>query len=68
MKFPNLKAEIARKGLTVETLSLICGISYSSLSAKLAGRRKVSYEDALKIKNALGVDVPLETLFAEKAV
>ena len=68
MKFPNLKAEIARKGLTVEALSLICGISYSTLSAKLAGRRKMSYSDAVKIKTALGVDVPLETLFSERAV
>jgi len=66
MRFPNLNAEIARKGLTIEMLSVISGISYSSLSAKLAGRRKMSYEEALKIKNALGVDVPLETLFAER--
>lgn len=68
MKFPNLKAEMARRGFTIKGLSAVSGIRYSTLSAKLSGRRKLAYTETLKIKDALGVDVPLETLFADEAV
>ena len=68
MVYPNLKAEMARKGLTVEGLSLVSGISFSTLSSKLNGKRKMTYSEAVKIKQALNVDIPLEVLFTEKVM
>lgn len=68
MVYPNIKAEMARKNLTVEGLSLVSGIKFSTLSAKLNGKRDLTYPEAVKIKQALNVDIPLETLFVEGAV
>ena len=64
--FPNLKAEMARRGLTVKGLAVLAGIPYSTLSQKLKGARGLSYDEALKIKTALGVSIPLEILFSKE--
>ena len=66
--FPNLRAEMARRGLTVEDLAGLSGIKYSTLSQKLNGSRPLSFAETLKIKEALDVTIPLEVLFDEKAV
>lgn len=66
--FPNLKAEMARKGLTVVELAKMSGMPYTTLSPKIRGERPLTYKETLRIKEALGVDVPLEILFSEEAV
>ena len=65
--FSNVKAELARKGLTVVDLSNKTGIRYQSLSNKLHGKTPLKLEEALKIKTALDVDLPLEKLFELEA-
>lgn len=66
--YPNLRAEMARRGLTVEKMAELCGINYSAFSQILNGKRQLTWNVALRIKHVLDVDIPLEVLFAEKAV
>ena len=66
--FPNLRAEMARRNLTIEKMAESCGVSTQTMSLVLSGKRRLTYSMALSIKNALDVDIPLEILFDEKAV
>lgn len=66
--YPNLRAEMARRNLTVEKMAELCGVNYSAFSQILNGKRQLTWKMALRIKSILGVDIPLEVLFAEKAV
>lgn len=61
--YANVKAEMARKNLSVVDLSKRTGIRYQSLANKINGKAPVSLTDAKKIKNALEVDIPLDDLF-----
>lgn len=62
--YRNLKAEIARSGLSRTAVAEALGISLSTLSCKLAGKSPWLFEEAIKLKQVLGTDILLETLFA----
>lgn len=62
--YPYLKAEMAKRGITALMLSEMTGIPYSTLTPKLRGENPMTLGNAEKIKNALGVDIPMEKLFA----
>ena len=64
--YPNLNAEMGRQFMSALTLSNLTGIPYSTLSPKLTGKTPLKLSEALAIKRALKVDIPLETLFEEK--
>lgn len=66
--YPNIKAELARKNMTVSDLSDKTGINLSTLYGKLRGSYQVTVSEAISIKTALGVDIPLEVLFEKKEV
>lgn len=66
MFYPNLNAEIARKNLTLLALSRKIGIATSSLSNKLNMKVAFSLDEALKIKKALNVEMPIESLFKKE--
>ena len=61
----NLKAEIKRKGWTQEDLANNANMPLNTLRWKMAGKSKFSLNEAIIIKQALEVDIPLETLFAQ---
>lgn len=63
--YPNLKAEMARGKFTLEYVSKKLGISISTLSQKLQGKYPITLAEAKKIKEIIGVDIPLEILFEE---
>jgi len=65
--YPNLRAELARKGMTLTELAKETGMSLNVLSGRVNGKYEFTYSETLKIKKALGVDIPLEILF-ERAV
>lgn len=65
--FPNLNAEMARRNMTVNALSIKTGIPYSSLAPKLRGQRSIKVEEAVKIKDALETNLAIKTLFSTKA-
>lgn len=62
--YSNVKAELARKSLTVVDLSNKTGIRYQSLVDKINGKYPLTLEEAKTIKSALEVDIPMEELFA----
>lgn len=63
--FCNLNAEMARKGITSAYLAGKLGMTPTTLSLKLNGRSELSLKQAVQIKSILGVDIPLEVLFAK---
>lgn len=62
--YDNLRAEIARKNKTLVDLSNDTGIRYQTLSEKLRGNSQFTVKEAMAIKKALGVDMPIDELFA----
>ena len=64
--YPNLRAEIARKDIKIEELARMVNKTRSSLSLVLSGTSILYMEDAVALKKALNVDMPLEELFQEE--
>lgn len=63
--YGNVKAELARKSLSVVDLSNKTGIRYQTLVDKINGKYPVTLEEAKTIKSALEVEIPLEDLFEQ---
>ena len=61
--YPNLRAEIVRKGIKHADIANYLGITRSSLSAKMTGKRPFTWEEVEKISDMLNVDVSLKVLF-----
>lgn len=69
--FPNLRAEMARKNITIRKLHELLNeigvkISLSQLSLKLSGKYELTLPEADAIRNVLEIDIPLEVLFERK--
>lgn len=64
--YPNLEAELARKGWSKKKLSEILGKRYYTVIDKLNGKYPLTLMEARAIKNALNVDMSLDVLFFEK--
>lgn len=62
--YRNLRAEIARKNKTLVELSSATGIKYQTLSEKMRGKSQFTVKEAVAIKEALGVEMSLDELFA----
>lgn len=63
--YRNVKAEMTRRGITLEMLSEKMKPNVGSLSNKLNGKQPLTFNEAKQIKSILGVDMPLEVLFEE---
>lgn len=61
--YRNLLAEIARKGWNKKMLAKILKWRYATLIDKLNGKYPITLEEALKIKDTLGTEISVETLF-----
>lgn len=61
--YPNLFTEMLRQNLSGLKLLSLAGLKYSTVWPKLRHGGKVTLEEAIKIREALGVDMPLEVLF-----
>lgn len=64
--YNNLKAEMARKNMTVSDVSTKTGIRYQTLAMKIRGESAITIDEAIRIKAALGVSNPIEELFASE--
>lgn len=64
--YPNLKAEMARKDVSVLKLSMMTGIPYATLAPKLRGDKRLYLDEAVKIMSALATKEDIETLFAAR--
>lgn len=63
--FPNLEAEMARRGLTPEDISRAIKISPRSARNKLSGLSCWKYKEAVRIKDIFFAGMDLEFLFRE---
>ncbi|MBQ9263895.1 MAG: hypothetical protein IJ189_06735 [Clostridia bacterium] len=54
------------RGMDCRTLSQKTGMSYPTLRRKLRGEGSIRLADALRIRSALGCDMPIEVLFERK--
>ncbi len=61
--YPNLKAEIARKGETFGSVANICNITSNTFSQKINGKSEFTIDEAMKIADFLEADMPLQILF-----
>lgn len=66
MIYPNLRAELARKGWSIKQLADLIKMPATTLNNKLYGKSELNFSEAQRIKDALGVNIPLEVLFAKK--
>jgi hypothetical protein len=66
--YSNLRAEMARKKMSVSSLALEAGLCMPRLYDKINGKSKrgFSIKEGIAIKEVLGVDMPLEELFKEE--
>lgn len=65
--YPNLKAEMARIGITAMELAEKIKMPYSTLVPKLNGRYDFTLTEAKQIKETLKIDMPIELLFMKAA-
>lgn len=61
--FRNLRAEMARVGMTGKELAKEIGITNSTFSTKMNGKALFSLDEAFKIKKALRSRLSLDVLF-----
>lgn len=63
--YRNVKAEMARQGMTLGMLADRLELTLTTVSDKLNGKYPITFNQAKQIKSILGVDMPLEELFEE---
>ena len=63
--YPNLRAEMVRKNITVEQLAEFLGIDISTLSRKLNGKSGFTFRETLTINDFLQTEMPVEVLFEQ---
>ena len=71
--FPNIRAEMARKGLIQQDIvnelqKRGFTMVVPTFSAKFNGKFEFTFAEAVAIKEILGVEMPLEELFKKEAV
>lgn len=64
--YPNFNAERARADVTLEDIARETNTTVSSVSNKLNGVNKLTFADAVRYKEIIKTDVPLEILFKER--
>lgn len=61
--YPNLNAELARKGWTRKDLARETGLKYQTLNEKMNGKRPFTFHEAVLVKKALSTELGLEQIF-----
>lgn len=63
--YPNVKAELKRRGLGLEFVANTWEVTVPTASLKLSGKSIITLTEAKLLKEALGTDLPLEELYKE---
>lgn len=66
--YPNLEAERARRNVTLAKLAEALDLTVPTVSLKLNGKYPITMDEARKIKECIGTDLPLEELFSEEVL
>lgn len=64
--YPNLRAELARKNMSIPQLAELTGIKTTTLYDKYNGRSAFSLDEAVLIRDALGLDMSIDELFRKE--
>ena len=64
--YPNLEAELARRGMTKLKLAKQLNMRYPTLIDKLNGKRRMYFDDAIRIRNVVCPEADLDYLFERK--
>lgn len=61
--FPNLKAEMARRNISINEISNVLGVSEKTVRNYLNGKSKISWFDVIKIQNSFFPELKVGYLF-----
>lgn len=64
--FPNLEAEMARKGLKGKDLAKVLGVRIATVYDKLNGKYSFSLDEAMIIKQTFFPEYSIEYLFSKE--
>ena len=64
--YPNLRAELARKDLSIPQLAELTGIKTTTLYDKYNGRSAFSLDEAVLIRDSLGLEMSIDDLFRKE--
>ena len=65
-RYKNLRAEMARKGVTVRQIAQFLKVRFATVSDKLNGRSRFFCDEAIQIKRRFFPECPLEYLFDDE--
>lgn len=65
--YPNLRAELARKDISIPRLAELTGIKTTTLYDKYSGRTAFTLEEAAKIRDVLDLEMSIDELFRKEA-
>ena len=63
VRYPNLRAEMARRGMKNSDLCTALNMKNSTFSGKINGKSAFMVDEALRIKAFLNTEMPIEVLF-----
>jgi len=66
--YPNLEAEMARKGLKRKDLADVLNVRTATIYDKLNGKYPFTLNEAMKIRDNLFPDLTVDYLFSSEAV
>ena len=64
--YPNLRAELARKDLSIPQLAELTEIKTTTLYDKYNGRSAFSLDEAVLIRDSLGLEMSIDDLFRKE--
>ncbi len=64
--YKNIMHALIDAGKTKKDLAADLGWSYTRCRDKLSGKVKITFDEAVEMKAALGTSCPIETLFARE--
>lgn len=65
--YPNLRAELARKDMSIPQLAEMTGMKTTTLYDKYNGRTAFTLDEACKIRDVLGLDMSIDELFGKES-
>lgn len=67
-RYKNLRAEMARNGVTIKEIAELLGVRFATVSDKMNGRSRFFCDEAIKIKRKFFPNLPIEYLFDDEQV
>lgn len=67
-RYKNLRAEMARNGVTIKQIAELLGVRFATVSDKMNGRSRFFCDEAIKIKRKFFPNLPIEYLFDDEQV